>query len=485
MNIPRELFKNNIIRHIKLKDLTVKTKRLIFGKFSYKLPARLDKFEHIRFKEALYDSKDIFIIIPKKQKSDKYFSFLLQSDEDYILNIFRSCHVTSISLRLNGGRKYFDCHEKLSIKSPTSDNTRHNRTRPNSYTNIIASNVKASQLKIRKSEISFLNSDKQIYYLRSVRIPENISKDVLNNIEHSFTLIFDRSSLNSRDSELRFLFKPANDLSFLLAEIERLSINENIETDESFPQSGEFEVPWRFVRFYEGILRIFHPNPSKRGTLTPFYFRNSDILRSFEDIRSYIENKSPKLRVQSADGVITSVLNFKEFMSVISQYKEYETQEDIGFGKPLRSGNLSGFTKEVFQRNAIITKSPYLSYLASLHKSEYNILYLLERVIHESGQIDTDEYGYLFVLKKTFTQITLLYENITDSSRSSIIFYIASGEYPKAVEIIRKFLASEIKNKRQKLSFGQIRFNNPCIYQVRRIKHTNLIDWKYNIQYYL
>lgn len=485
MNIPKEILKDNIVRHIQLKDLKVKTKSLVFGNYSYILPSRLDKFEHIKFKELMYDNKDIFIIVPRKKKSNKYFSFLLQSDENYIINLFHSCHITSISLRLNGDRKFFNSREKQPIKSPTINEIQPNNTGKKSDRSLIASNVKASQFKIRKSEISFSDQDNNKYYLRSVRIPENVNKEVLNHIEHTFTLIFDRTSTGRLDSELRFIFKPANDLSFLLAEIERLSKNEDIEIDKSFPPTGEFEVPWRYVRFYDGVLMITHPNPSKRGTLTPFHFRNSDILKTFEDIRFYIENKNPKLRVNAADGVITGLLNFKDFISVISQYKDYENEEDIGFGKPLSPGNISGFLKDVFQRNTFIRKSPYLSYLATLQISEYKILYLLERVIHESGQVDTDEYGYLFVIKKTSAQMILLYENITDSSRSSIVFYVNPEEYVKAVEIIRKFLACEIKNKRQKLSFGQIQFNNPCIREVKRIKHTDLIDWKYNIQYYL
>lgn len=349
---------------------------------------------------------------------------------------------------------------------------------------ILATNVPAFKFKIRDGVIEYTINN-TVYYFRSVKINQSVSESVLDRIEHYFTLVKDRSIVVNNKVERRFYFEPANDLSYLLAEIERLSTNQKFTKDTSFPQTGEFEVPWRYVHFYEGVLMITHPNPSKRGTLTPFNFRNSDILRSFEDIRLYIEKKSPKLRVKAADGVIMGLLNFKEFMSIISQYIDYEKEEDIGFGKPLRPGNLSVFTKEVFQRNSFVRKSPYLSYLATIHKTGYNILYLLERVIHESGQVDNDEYGYLFVIKKTAIQMILLYENITDSSRSSIVFYVDPENYTKAVEIIRKFLASEIKNKRQKLSFGQIRFNNPCIRQVKRIKHTDLIDWKYNIQYYL
>lgn len=485
----RKLLNTSRIITIPMKELRVKTNKLQYEGFDYKFPYRLTKAQRILLKTKLYSLEETSIVIPKEtNSSDSTLNFLFKEEEDMILSSLNSLHTLNASskdLNISTINK-IDQNEEPKIKEKKS------RKKIDYTTNVIANDrtieigVKASDLIIKKNVITFTATDGQIYSLRSVRIGNNVNTEILEKINHRFTLVKDRSGKSGGiTSEHRFLFEPANDFSFLLAEIDRLSTNPKHVADESFPLTGEFDVPWRYVLFYEGVLVIIHPNPSKRGTFNPFHFRNSDILKTFEDIRFYIENKSPKLRVQAADGVIISLLNFKEFMSVVSQYKDYENEEDIGFGKPLGPRNLFGFTKEVFQKNSFIRKSPYLSYLATLHNPSYNILYLLERIIHESGQVDYDEYGYLFVIKKTFTQMVLLYENISDSSRSSILFYINPEEYTKAVEIVRKFLASEIKNKRQKLSFGLIRFNTPCIRQVQRIKHTDLIDWKYNLQFYL
>ena len=347
------------------------------------------------------------------------------------------------------------------------------------YLRILATNVQAFQLKIKKGSIKYTTNE-NTYVFKSVKIERDVPNSVLDRIEHYFTLVKDTSKTLNGKKELRFYFEPANDLSFLLAEVERLSHDDHIEADKTFPQSGEFEIPWRFVKFYDGILIISHPNPSRRGTYTPYYFRNFDILKSFEDIRPYIEKRSPKLRVQAVDGVITCLLNFKEFMSVVTQYKDWEKEEDIDFINTIRPNK--DVSKEVFARNPIIRKSPYLSYLSTLQHDSFTIKYLLERVIHESGQIDTEEYGYLFTIKSAYYQTVLLYENISDSLRSSILFYIDPDKYLEAVEIVRKFLASERANKRQKLSYGKIRFKNPCIRMVKRIKHTDLIDWKSNLK---
>lgn len=477
------LCKGQIVEDIKFGDLHFNKRSIGFYKCRMPIQPALTQEALTNLEQTIDPTRLLSIFISAIPYNGVHsFRPIFNKDMEYLMGTIKNAR-NEASIH-----QYESLKSDVQIKESRSDKKRSNDVvspkSPSHQLPILATNVPAFKFKIREGIIEYTINN-MVYYFRSVKISQSAPESVLERIEHYFTLVKDRSIVVNDKVEGRFYFEPANDLSYLLAEIERLSTNQKFTEDKSFPQTGEFEVPWRFVHFYEGVLSITHPNPSKRGTFTPFHFRNSDILKSFEDIRLYIEKKSPKLRVQAADGVIIGLLNFKEFMSVISQYKDFEKEEDIGFGRPLNPGNLSGFTKEVFQRNSFIRKSPYLSYLATLHNTGYNILYLLERVIHESGQVDTDEYGYLFVIKKTAIQMILLYENITDSSRSSIVFYVDPENYTKAVEIIRKFLAGEIKNKRQKLAFGQIRFNNPCIREVKRIKHTDLIDWKYNIQYYL
>lgn len=349
---------------------------------------------------------------------------------------------------------------------------------------ILASDISASQLKIRKTVIEYKHEGKK-YHLRSVRIENKVSPSILEKIDHKFTLVKGRYITKDNKTELRFHFEPANDLSFLLAEINRLSDPKAMPLDVSYPMTGEFDIPWRNVRFFDGILMLFHPNPSKRGTITPFYFRNSDILKTFEDIRPYIEKRCCKLRVVAVDGVIITLKNFKEFLKHIIQYKEWEKEENIRIGKPINKLRNTSIPKDVFSINSEVKKSPYLSLLSTLQHSDYKIIYLLERVIHEIGLVDTDEYGYLFVLKKIEKKMILLYENITDSSRSSLMFFIKPEFYEEAVDHIKKFLAGNIKNKRQKIAYGQIYFDSALILAVKRIKHTNITDWKYALYHYL
>lgn len=472
----RRLFNKSHILSLPMRELKVKNNKLQYDVFTYLLPYRLTKAQQILFKTKMDSLEEMSIVIPNESNSSEtYFKFLFKNDEDKIFRILNDIlDLNSCSENKN--------ETKVQQKSNEKKVPKDQKNPPYVGTNdrIIAKSVMASELRFNENIITFTNTNGITYSLRSVRINHNFNPNILEKINHKFNLVKDWSrKREGTKNEHNFLFEPANDLSFLLAEIERLTQNQHVQTDKTFPQSGEFEIPWRFVKFFDGTLIIFHPNPSRRGTYTPFHFRNSDIIKSFEDIRPYIEKRSPKLRVQAEDGVITGLLNFKEFMSVVAQYKDWEENEDIDFIFPIRPNK--DVSKEVFARNPIIKKSPYLSYLSSLQHGNFTIKYLLERVIHERGQIDTDEYGYLFTLKSKSYKMILLYENISDSSRSSILFYIDPCKHEESVEKIRKFLASDITNKRQRLLYRQVWTNDSCILMIKRIKHIELTDWKYNL----
>ena len=475
----KELFnEGQIVEDIRFRDISFTKRHVCFYKYRMPIYPSLNPLEITYLQEIIDPCRLLTILVSYTPKNGVYtFRPIFAEDMEYMMMNIKKARQLAPTTWDEIDRKKRSSESNNLVNNTTKFQSK-NSFHSTKYLRILATNVQAFQLKIKKGIIKY-TTDKSTYVFRSVRIAQDVPDSVLERIEHYFTLVKDTTKILNGKKELRFYFEPANDLSFLLAEVERLSHDHHIETDETFPQSGEFEIPWRFVKFYDGTLTLFHPNPSRRGTYTPYYYRTSDILKSFEDIRPYIEKRSPNLRVQAVDGVITRLLNFKEFMSVVAQYKNWEKEEDIDFRNSTRPNK--DVSKEIFARNPIIRKSPYLSYLSSLQHDDFTIKYLLERVIHESGQIDTDEYGYLFALKSTYYQIILLYENISDSSRSSILFYIDPCKYEEGVEIIRKFLASEITNKRQKLSYGQIRFNNPAIRMVKRIKHTDLVDWKYNL----
>lgn len=222
----------------------------------------------------------------------------------------------------------------------------------------------------------------------------------------------------------RFIFSPANDFSYLLAEIDRLS-DSNSYLNASFMGDGIYELPWEFVKFYDGIMYLIHPNPSKRGTYTPYQYRNYSILKSFIDIMPYIENNCPKFQVICKDGVIVDVLNFNEFASKIVQFREYAEiteREAIDLNSSIAGNAFKAYTVDAFRKLTIVNKSPYLQFLSSKQNLNHKIEYILELKNHTASISESEEYGYLFYVGEK----TIVFENITDLSRSTLIFYINS-----------------------------------------------------------
>lgn len=339
--------------------------------------------------------------------------------------------------------------------------------------------------KVRADELTL--EDGVIYYdqysLKTKRV-KRVSKDVLSKIDHTFHLIEDFSY--SKNGDLRFHFYPPNDLSFLLSEIERLQAPLSITHSEDFPQNGRFLLPWKYVVFYDGIMYLEHPNTSKRGTLVPYQFRHTSILKSYRDILPYIESRCTQFDVEAKDGVIHRVYNFSSFTKMIpSFYEKVITSDDeievskssVSVGKTYTKSNFSNHIKKI--------KSPYILFLSKKQSEHRFIYYLLESINHNSSETDYDEHGYLFTLKEWSGESTLIFENVTDESRSSIVFKVRSAHFDKAVEAIRRFLASDIKNKRQKLANGQIRINDSSVISINRIIHNDYYSWQSQVKLYL
>lgn len=344
---------------------------------------------------------------------------------------------------------------------------------------IISRNVQASEFKIHKGYIAYKD-----YYLKSKRILRFATPSILSKINHTFTLIKDQAVvlLGEKDEvEKRFLFHPSNDLSFLLAEIERLIEGKSYTNNSDFPHEGIFNLPWKYVTFYDGIMYLNHPNPSKRATIDPFSFRHSDLKMSFRDLMPYIIERCPLLEVRAIDGRIEDLLNFEEFRKQIKHVNDNSSPNvvDSLIGK---IGNIRrAYTADTLRKNSEIIKSPYLNHLCRIQIADKYIYSVAESANHESSYLDCEEHGYLFTIKQSNSSTTVLYENATDSSRSSLVFKIDTSKYDEGIRAISDFLVSEIKNKRQKLSYRRIKFNNPAVISYGRIIHNSFYDWKFSL----
>lgn len=398
----------------------------------------------------LFDTKKEFILL-KDQKADeknnkKNFKFLQESD---LRDIIKVCEFVS----------------------------------HNPGTQLLAVNISADNFKIEDGLIQYHD-----YILKSVRI-KKIQNEVLEKIPHTFTLKRDFDKKDRRTK--KFIFVPPTDLSLLLAEAERIKQDRNgnskvTTTIASYPETGSFDLPWKNVIFFDGVMYLTHPNPSIRSTTSPFYYIHQSLKKSFRDIKPYIESRCAKFKVSSKDSIITEVHNFEDFKAQIPQLLDYFTRHESEVEIHNRSGySTKPISSEVFKQLKWVKKSPYLNFLSQRQVPEYKIYYILESRIHKANNGEYDEYGYLFTVKSNSQFSILIYENTADESRSSIVFYVKSNSVLVAIEHIRRFFGSDIENKRQMLANKMIRFPSQIFNSYYRINHTDFFDWKIKLLEFL
>lgn len=348
-------------------------------------------------------------------------------------------------------------------------------TRINSEDIIIARNVKASSFTVVQGCIYYLS-----YKLESVRI-QAIPCNVLATIDRTFTIKKDSSSNIKANEVRRFIFEPATDLSEFLLEATKASAKfgkTDIRRNKQVEEQGTFYLPWKFVVFRDGYMFLIHPEAKGLETINPFRYENHLIHKSYGDFIPYIEKHATKLLVEGRSGRITGLLNFPEFAKIFPHLTSYASLKDgdisIDQERPIIN---RAYTAEEIRNSRFINKSQFLTYLCKMQLPSYKIYYLLENVVHESSDMPHDEFGFLFTVRESRGTLTLLYENNTDESRSSLVFNILRSEFESAVKFIAKFLASDEDNKRQSLAREQVRFYR-YVNSYDRISHTAYQEWR-------
>lgn len=122
-------------------------------------------------------------------------------------------------------------------------------------------------------------------------------------------------------------------------------------------------------------------------------------------------------------------------------------------------------------------KSKYLDYLCDIHLPEYNIYYCPENRVNTDIQIDED--GFIFTLKKSEELIKIVYENISDD-RSTIVILMPRQNHQTVVDKVCEYFTSNTINKRERISMLQQDLKS-FVYICKKVIHTNLKDWKRQI----
>lgn len=309
-----------------------------------------------------------------------------------------------------------------------------------------------------------------------------ISKKNRNKVLRTFNII-----IESKGIEKTFIFEESEDLKFII-ELCRKYNNKpkpKAKGKKEILLNGYIDVPWNEVEFGNRQLYIKNKSRSSDTRKKAFVFKNYGILPSFNDIRDYIERSCKPMKAHYREGEIVGLINYEPLLKLIPRLiqrttcneEQYETEENNFIRTRLYPGN-SYLLNELVKRREF-TKSLYLSFLSKTHLISYKVYYILESVNHFDSSYE--EFGYLFTVKESPHSIILLFENITEESRSSLAFFVKAGFLNNGIAAIRNFLSSDMINKRQRLSEGMI-LKDESIIKVKRIFHTYFSSWKLNME---
>lgn len=354
--------------------------------------------------------------------------------------------------------------------------------------NIIANFVHPSEFYIGNNMLIYNKK----YVLITYRA-RDIKEENLSRMTSRFTIKHDHSA-----GEYRFKFANEDDLDKFIAESNSIKTPTPfylVKKDDAIPEprqkpkfkyplNGTFDLPWDYVRFYDGYMVLSHPTPTRYGVAHSRKFLHSDVHKNYNDFGSYIEKNCSKLRVKSSDGRITQILNLpifaKHFPHLLSFSNKNENDYEITL-KPLKPG--SSVDLQEFNTRNLKKKSPYLAHLADSQVKNTRIHFLVENVVHQSSwENGHEEYGYLFTIHTSTFYHTLVYENKEDESRASLVFKVFASQTARAINWIAEFLSSDVENKREKLARREISFRGTPILDVKRLSHTDLYRWKYELR---
>lgn len=306
-----------------------------------------------------------------------------------------------------------------------------------------------------------------------------LTKSIRKSIPQPFKIVKDNSF-----SRKHFKFYHEEDLLLILEACEEAKKQRLSTEKDSKLINGTKPIPWSAIIFHDYKLSVL--NVFGGDNQTPFIYRNPNLSKSFNKIIKFIERACPMLSANLRNGNIINITGVGELLSLIPKLtnKTHYDEDDYDISTVVRNialypGN-SYFLDDIKGRREF-SKSSFLTYLSKKHLIDSKIYYLLESVNHLSNDCSRDEFGFLFTISHNPRKTTLIFENITDESRASIVFTASTPMLDEAIIQIKKFLNGDLINKRQKLAYGQITFKNDSIIKVSRILHSNIYRWRTNV----
>lgn len=236
-------------------------------------------------------------------------------------------------------------------------------------------------------------------------------------------------------------------------------------------------ISWNKVVFRNGNVIFSSPYADKGGKGKIISWKES--LADFELIKPALQKKIPCIEIILSKWDIIEVINFDEIKNAIISLKKSAIthKPDVVIKKPkvkvLTKPQRIPFS-EVKNMHEV-KSSKYLKELCNLHLKEFPIFHCVETKHTTSGN-SIPEKAFIFCLRKTDNQLTIIYENILES-RSSYIFIIQRRGFIGTIHKIHNFFSSSIENKREKLAIDSVEFPQK-VFSYHRIIHNTFETWR-------
>lgn len=347
-----------------------------------------------------------------------------------------------------------------------------------------------------KNRIFQIDLIKDIALMLSYNMYGDFSAEEEENVKY-YLEIYDRVKGAFLKNEKMSLFNEINKINFqkgsplfdfpksysTIIDIEKKLKKESTENIKTYPESGIIEIPWNCVRFFQGYMFVYHPNHISGNGYSALRIDDSRIKRSFGEITELLLLRIPPIIAECGNNRVSRIVKMPDLWESIKMLDQPSLIPDYDLLASNIVTKLKGMT--ITQVRKIIEKkdSAYITYLCNRHLEHYCAYYCLEIKIN-SDLVESDEEGFIFVIKESSSAVNVVYEN-TLPSRASIIFEIRRNSFNKSIKFIHEYFSSRTVNKRELLANHRVDCKEHGIINYHHNYHTTIGEWTRRMKRYM
>ena len=242
-------------------------------------------------------------------------------------------------------------------------------------------------------------------------------------------------------------------------------------------------IDWNDFQFCNGCYK-FKPTRyvSVVGYAYPITVQDGRSRQSFNMLKPYLQEKYRDYTFSInlfGYPVLDERIDFDEIFNFLQE-------NDIDIVFPKYYDRNYGFTAEqvAVYNSRLKKKSEYVERLVKMQADDYKVVPTREYVCYESSanQLSIED-AFIFTIKRNWSdELLLVFENVTDLNRASIIFCVERRDYQAAVQFVFELMQKDETNKRLRLRYmDKTAFNMYKIKWVDNASHTTVDDWFSNV----